>query len=249
MVSSKNGHFQNKREGNVIISDYCGAFNATGISAIFTDVITLAEPLSHWCWYQRPAPDAGISKDAIEEMIARYKTLHHYGCCAIGVSYTNVLINAVDLPKDGSIKVPFKVAKDKASLFSLFQQTLAEHKSEHEHTKANTKTLAKAHVSSIVDDFISATATVDCSDELIQAMTGHSQQQLKLQSNDITPGQYTVLQGFTALIRLVSFKLNDDAQAIKHWFNTEQPELGTCPQHLCLKPDGLYSLLRKVSER
>lgn len=249
MISSKHGHFRNKREGNIIISDYSGAFNVTGIRAIFDDVIAIASGIEHWCWFQRPAQDAGISPKAIEEMIRRYQTLHHYGCCAIGVIYTNVLINAVTLPKDNSIKIPFKVAKNETELFTLFQQTMAEKSSASTARLTNTKTLAKARYSNIVEDFVSASEAIGCSESTIQALTGHSRRELEMLAGDITTEQYTILQGFSALVSLISFKLNDDAQAIKHWFVTEQTEFGGCPQHICQRPEGLHHLLRKVTER
>ncbi|WP_100657933.1 hypothetical protein [Alteromonas flava] len=245
MIGSVNGKFNNTLEGHIVISEYTGSFDQTGIKAIVADVLAHASHLELWCWHQKPHSEAGISPAGMAELTARYQSLHLHGCCAIGVSYTNVLINAVDLPHDGSIQVPIKVAKDEHILMQFFNEAMNV-AGRADKTNAMGAMASQAKHFDIINDFLAAAQLVSMSDAEIRRITGSHPSSLHAHAQMYNTEKCTHIQGVTALINAMSFKLNAEKGPLEQWFRTELSDLSQSPVSLCTSKVGLEQLLQRL---
>lgn len=246
MYQSKNAHFNNCVDGNIIVSEYSGIFDFDSLIAIFEDVIGLAavSDLKHWAWYQKPAPDTDITDVAIGEMIRRYQNLHVHGCCAIGVIFSNARINTIELPHDGSIKFPFKVSPKEESLFQFFTQATTE--AGHSEIGAIQQSVtAKARQYDILSSFLTSTRFAKLDSDFFKTFTGFTKSQLD--ANPVLPTATLVkMQAFVALCSVVAFSSAVD-QPLSEWLNVTISELGASPVEMVSHDNGFYDLFQYLS--
>ena len=241
MLLNKHGKFENQRRDCLVSSHYSGSFDDVGIRAIFTDVLAKAAGLKYWVWEQIPDQQTGITQAGIEEMIRHYQTLHTYGCCAIGVNYTNPLIRHVRLPHDGSIVVPFKVSRESHILHEFFEQA------QDEALRANAgkihrKITLKSANESVIRNFLTVADVAKFDDDFLVSLTAYNTEQLTKYFPLLKQDTLNHLKSITALCSAVRFSLRQTD--LKAWFDTILEEKNLAPRDLMLDIDGIYELYK-----
>ncbi|MDF2179174.1 hypothetical protein P2G88_13015 [Aliiglaciecola sp. CAU 1673] len=239
-MSGKDGKFKNWLEGHLIVSEYTGAFSAVGIRAIVADVVAKAGALKHWCWYQKPSTDAGITPDAIHALIKKYQLLDQLGCCAVGVKHSNVLVNAFALPKDGSIKIPFKVSKDEHALLAFFAEKLQE-----KQVNAEFKVLPLLppnNRENLLEEFLASANLLGFTPASIERLIGLPVTALLGTTSMLSKEAIAAIQHLVILERLMLCQLDNDTNALRDWFVTPLAEFQRSPMDLCQSRAGLRKL-------
>ncbi|WP_026374812.1 hypothetical protein [Aestuariibacter salexigens] len=240
--SNQHGEFENNLHGNIVVSEYSGNFDEKGIHAIFSEIESLTSGLEYWCWHQIPHPKTKISETGVAEMLNRYTKIHVHGCVAIGVSFTNPEINRVSLPKDGTLKVLFKVSRNKTSLDEFFQQALKEAKSANI-GELQIATTAKARKFDIIKQFLTATHSAGLHSDELKQLVGFSKPQLDALPN-LDRDTSSRMQAITAMLGIVAFKVRPDS--IHKWMHTPLSDNQSTPFEMCLEQDGLYELFKQL---
>lgn len=245
MYRNRDGQFSNKLHGNIIISDYDGGFSEVGIIAIVSDVLDKTRHLSHWIWYQRPSPTAGITPDAINELLDRYKTLDKHGCVGLGVLNQNVLIKSFVLPDDNSIRIPISISKDDKKLFLFFKDTLGKlDKSTQQELQKKREEDFRSNGQDIFEKFEASCQILVLSNDDIVSLIGQGYQQIE----SLSTQQLQTMQAFTVFERLVSFRFEGEQQSCCDWLNTVADSSNQTIREKVLSKDGLYEVLHLVRD-
>lgn len=245
MYSNKNAEFDNKLTGHILISDYSGSFDVMGITAIVADVLDKTKDLSHWIWYQRPSPSAGITPQAIDALITRYKYLDRQGCVGLGILNQNVLVNAFRLPSDGSIAIPVKISREEKNIFHFFQGILNSFESiSSAHLEQKRKSNLKADADDIQSKFLSSCNKLKISETEGHKLIGQESKDVSVLSVE----QINAMQAVMILERLVLFRFDGDEGAALAWFDSNDDKLGFIPRAKISSATGLYDLLKYVND-
>ena len=245
MYRNKDGEFDNKLSENVVISDYTGSFNITGIKAIVADVLDKTKHLSYWIWYQRPSPEAGITPDAIRSLIIRYTHLEHQGCIGLGILNQNVLIKSFKLPEDGTIAIPIKISRNEATIFHFFKELMASIQIVSDiESKQKRKRALMQDAEATLTKFLESCELMKISEQEICELIGDGYRNYA----SLSTKQINIMQAVMVFERLVMFRFDGDNNRVIQWFSQYDSQLGYQPREKITSAESLYELLTQVND-
>ncbi|MDA8621020.1 hypothetical protein N9L48_00060 [Psychrosphaera sp.] len=106
------GVYSLRLEGHIVYCDYAEGFNIQGVIELKQDLLAITENLSYWVLYQLPEPSAGITQDAIIEMMNSYVELQKAGCLAVAIVERSQFVRAGSPFRPDQLTMPINIDKD-----------------------------------------------------------------------------------------------------------------------------------------
>lgn len=108
----------------VLYCDYSDGFNKAGVKKLVAEMLSMMSHESHWVLYQKPEPSAGITHDAIKDMMAGYVALQNAGCQAVAIVENSVFVTAGIPYHPDELTMPIKIDKDERLLLEWVKEFL-----------------------------------------------------------------------------------------------------------------------------
>ncbi|APE06259.1 MULTISPECIES: hypothetical protein [Alteromonas] len=116
VTSSAHGLYSLSLSQNTVSCDYSEGFNLHGVRELTRDVLSLTAHLNAWVLFQRPTETAGITHDAIGEMMAGYLAFQQAGCKAVGIVENSIFVHAGSPHRPSNLTMPFMIDKDEEKI-------------------------------------------------------------------------------------------------------------------------------------
>lgn len=116
VTSSAHGSYSLSLSQNTVSCDYSEGFNLHGVRELTRDILSLTAHLSEWVLFQRPTETAGITHDAIGEMMAGYLAFQQAGCKAVGIVENSIFVHAGSPHRPSNLTMPFMIDKDEEKI-------------------------------------------------------------------------------------------------------------------------------------
>lgn len=116
VTSSAHGLYSLSLSQNTVSCDYSEGFNLHGVRELTRDVLSLTAHLNAWVLFQRPTETAGITHDAIGEMMAGYLAFQQAGCKAVGIVENSIFVHAGSPHRLSNLTMPFMIDKDEEKI-------------------------------------------------------------------------------------------------------------------------------------
>lgn len=116
VTSSAHGLYSLSLSQNTVSCDYSEGFNLHGVRELTRDVLSLTAHLNAWVLFQRPTETAGITHDAIGEMMAGYLAFQQAGCKAVGIVENSIFVYAGSPHRPSNLTMPFMIDKDEEKI-------------------------------------------------------------------------------------------------------------------------------------
>ena len=115
-LDNAHGSYSLSLQGDTVYCDYADGFNLSGVRKLTIDILSLTGPLNAWVLFQRPTETAGITHDAIGEMMAGYVAFQQAGCKAVGIVENSIFVHAGSPHRPSNLTMPFMIDKDEAKI-------------------------------------------------------------------------------------------------------------------------------------
>ena len=109
------GYFDVERKNSVVHAYPRGGFNAQGIIALRTEVISQA-PTTPWLLFEHPKEFAGLTPDAVEALKESYLIFSSLRCCAIALEFSTTWKSLIDKEITKDVNIPIFMGKDSEEL-------------------------------------------------------------------------------------------------------------------------------------
>lgn len=116
VTSSAHGSYSLSLSQNTVSCDYSDGFNLHGVRKLTRDILSLTAHLNAWVLFQRPTETAGITHDAIGEMMAGYFAFQQAGCKAVGIVENSIFVHAGSPHRPPNLTIPFMIDKDEEKI-------------------------------------------------------------------------------------------------------------------------------------
>jgi len=113
---SAHGNYSLSLQRQTVYCDYADGFNLSGVRKLTLDILSLTTSLNEWVLFQRPTESAGVTHDAIGEMMAGYLAFQEAGCKAVGIVENSIFVHAGSPHRPSSLTMPFMIDKDEAKV-------------------------------------------------------------------------------------------------------------------------------------
>ena len=111
------GVYSLRLEGNIVFCDYAEGFNIQGVIELKQELLALTSSLKYWVLYQLPESSAGITQDAIVEMMNSYVELQNTGCLAVAIVERSPFVRAGSPYRPEQLTMPININKDADYLY------------------------------------------------------------------------------------------------------------------------------------
>lgn len=117
------GYFDVERIDSIVHAYPRGGFNAQGIIALRTEVISQA-PQTPWILFEHPKELAGLTPDAVDALKESYLIFSTLKCCAIALEISTTWKNVIDKQITQDLSIPIFMGKDNKALQDQIANTL-----------------------------------------------------------------------------------------------------------------------------
>lgn len=116
VLDNAHGSYSLSLQCDTVYCDYADGFNLSGVRKLTLDILSLTASLNAWVLFQRPTETAGITHDAIGEMMAGYFAFQQAGCKAVGIVENSIFVHAGSPHRPSNLTMPFMIDKDEAKI-------------------------------------------------------------------------------------------------------------------------------------
>ena len=119
------GEFQVKLIKQVVHTYPEGGFNKEGIKAVHHAILESVQNTAKWALFEHPKDEAGITPDAVEEMLFFYHRIEHQGCQFICVDLNHLSAVMFKNMVQKHLTIPTLINPLETEFKQIWQQFLA----------------------------------------------------------------------------------------------------------------------------
>jgi alkyl hydroperoxide reductase subunit AhpC len=101
-----------------------GGFNEQGICDLRERILTIAPKDKSWGLFEHPRDLAGLTPDALEEILKSYQAFIKINCQVIALEANSTWQGVIEKKLKGNLSIPFYLGDNEKELASLINQHL-----------------------------------------------------------------------------------------------------------------------------
>lgn len=116
------GKYKIELIGNIVHIYPSGGFNEQGVKQINDNIILIAPRYTAWALLVHPDDSAGLTPEAVNEIVKFFQQLNTVNCVAVALEITSTWQGVLEKSLVGNVSIPVFMDSDLAKLLPLIEE-------------------------------------------------------------------------------------------------------------------------------
>lgn len=118
------GYYKIESIGNVVHVYLSGGFNEHGVKQVNEEIVSIAPRKIAWALFAHPQNHAGLTPEAVDELVEFFKSLKKLNCMAVGLDISSTWQGVLEKALKGKVDIPVYMSNKLVKVEEFVNQKL-----------------------------------------------------------------------------------------------------------------------------